>query len=158
LCVENKIQLKSVLKKSTHVGLKNIIDRYALITHRRVEVVKSATEFKVKLPLLTQKIKIMKTQNTKQNTKYLRAVERVEALKGFYSSLIAYCIVIPFLIYINIRFTSDFYWFLFPMTGWGIGLVFLGFKAFSYNPFLGKNWEERKIQEYMNNDKKQYWE
>jgi len=129
-----------------------------LITLKKVTIEKTEGKFVVKIPLLTQKIKKMNIPNTEQNTKYLRAVERVEELKGFYGSLISYCIVIPFLIYINIRFTPDFYWFWFPMAGWGIGLVFQGFKAFSYSPFLGKNWEERKIQEYMNNDKKQYWE
>ena len=88
----------------------------------------------------------------------MRAVERVEEIKGFYSSLIAYCIVIPFLYYINMTYVPQFHWFWFPMMGWGIGLTFQGFKAFAYNPFLGRNWEERKIQEYMNEDKKQYWE
>jgi len=158
LTISNNYKPKTVLEKGTKVGLKNIVDRYRLITLKKVTIEKTDTKFMVKIPLLTQKIKKMNTQNTEQNTKYLRAVERVEELKGFYSSLIAYCIVIPLLIYINIRFTPDFYWFWFPMAGWGIGLVFQGFKAFSYNPFLGKDWEERKIQEYMNNDKKQYWE
>ena len=157
LCVDNKIQLKSVLKKSTRVGLKNIIERYALITHKKVEVVKTESEFKVRLPLLTQKIKFMKTSNTLENTKYLRAVERVEEIKGFYTGLLAFCIVIPFLIYINLTYTPDFYWFWFPIMGWGIGLTFHAFKAFGYNTLLGHDWESRKIQEYMKEEDKQYW-
>jgi len=158
LVVSNNFNPKTILEKGTKVGLKNIEERYQLITLKKVEVEKTTTQFTVKLPLLTQKIKIMKTSNTQQNSKYIRAVERVEEIKGFYSSLIAYCIVIPFLIFINLKYVSQFHWFWFPMMGWGIGLIFHGFKAFAYNPFLGKDWEDRKIQEYMNEDNKHYWE
>ncbi|AMC09882.1 histidine kinase [Lutibacter profundi] len=158
LVVSNNFSPKTILEKGTKVGLKNIIDRYNLITLKKVVVEKTTNQFIVKLPLLTQKIKNMRTSEHIESKKYMRAVERVEEIKGFYSSLIAYCIVIPFLIFINIKYSPAFYWFWFPMVGWGIGLLFQGFKAFSYNPFLGKDWEDRKIQEYMNEDKKQYWE
>ena len=158
LCVLNKNHKKNILVKSTHVGLKNIIERYALMTKRKVNMIEDSEIFQVNLPLLTQKIRTMKTSNTHQNTKYLRAVERVEEIKGFYSSLIAFCIVIPFLIYINLRYSPDFHWFWFPIMGWGFGLTFQGFKAFNFNPILGSDWESRKIQEYMNEEDKQYWE
>lgn len=158
LVVTNNFNPKSILEKGTKVGLQNIVDRYHLLTLKKVEITKNSESFIVKLPLLTQKTITMRTTETQQNNKYIRAVERVEEIKGFYSSLIAYCIVIPFLIYINLTYVPQFHWFWFPIMGWGIGLIFSGFKAFSYNPFLGKNWEERKIQELMNEDKKQYWE
>jgi hypothetical protein len=158
LVVTNNYNPKSTLEKGTKVGLQNIIDRYNLLTLKKVEVQKTATTFIVKLPLLTQKTSIVRTIETEQSSKYIRAVERVEEIKGFYSSIIAYCIVIPFLIYINLKFVPQFHWFWFPLMGWGIGLIFQGFKAFAYNPFLGKNWEERKIRELMNNDREQFWE
>jgi len=100
----------------------------------------------------------MKTSENIETSKYLRAVEQVEEIKGFYSSLLAYCIVIPILIYINLNYVPQFHWFWFPMLGWGIGMTVQGFKAFGPNKLLGKNWEERKIKEFMENDKKQYWE
>jgi len=159
LIVSNNYNPKTILEKGTKVGLKNIVDRYNLITLKKVLVEKSANQFIVKLPLLTQKTKTMETSNTsQQNNKYIKAVERVEEIKGFYSSLIAYCIVIPFLIFINLKYVPQFHWFWFPIMGWGIGLIFQGFKAFAYNPFLGRDWEERKIKEYMNEDHKQFWE
>ena len=158
LTITNNYNPKTTIEQGTKVGLKNIIDRYNLITLKKVSVEKQAEKFTVKLPLLTQKTSIMKTPDNLESSKYLRAVERVEEIKGFYSSLIAYCIVIPLLIYINLKYVPQFHWFWFPIMGWGIGLAFQAFKAFAYNPFLGRNWEERKIQEYMNEDKKQYWE
>lgn len=158
LTITNNYNPKTTIEQGTKVGLKNIIDRYNLITLKKVSVKKQAEKFIVKIPLLTQKTSIMKTSDNLESTKYLRAVERVEEIKGFYSSLIAYCIVIPFLIYINLEYVPQFHWFWFPIMGWGIGLTFQAFKAFAYNPFLGRGWEERKIQEYMNEDQKQYWE
>ena len=157
LVVSNNFNPKTTMENGTKIGLRNIIDRYHLITLKKVVVEKTAENFIVKLPLLTQKTKTMKTETIESN-KYLRAVERVHDIKEFYGSLISYCIVIPFLIFINYRYVPQFHWFWFPMFGWGIGLIFHGFKAFSYNPILGKDWEERKIKEYMDNEDKQYWE
>lgn len=157
LVVSNNFNPKTTMENGTKIGLKNIIDRYHLITLKKVVVEKTAENFIVKLPLLTQKTKTMKTETIESN-KYLRAVERVHDIKEFYGSLISYCIVIPFLIFINFKYVPHFHWFWFPMFGWGIGLIFHGFKAFSYNPILGKDWEERKIKEYMDNEDKQYWE
>lgn len=157
LVVSNNFNPKTSTENGTKIGLKNIIDRYHLITLKKVLIENNTKNFIVKLPLLTQKTKTMKTETLESN-KYLRAVERVHDIKEFYGSLISYCIVIPFLIFINLRYIPQFQWFWFPMFGWGIGLIFQGFKAFSYNPFLGKDWEERKIKEYMNNEDKQYWE
>jgi hypothetical protein len=92
--------------------------------------------------------------NYNKEQKYLRAKERVEKMKGFYANLISYCIVIPFLIFINLRFVPHFHWFWFPIAGWGIGLVFHGMEAFNYNPLLGKDWEQRKIKEFMEKEKR----
>lgn len=158
LVITNNYSPKAVLEKGTKVGLKNIIDRYNLITLKKVSVEKTGETFTVKLPLLTQKTKIMKTSENIESSKYLRAVEQVEEIKAFYGGLIAYFIVIPILIYINLKYVPQFHWFWFPMLGWGIGMIFQGFKAFSYNRILGRNWEERKIKEFMESDKKQYWE
>ncbi|KAB7531097.1 histidine kinase [Flagellimonas olearia] len=87
------------------------------------------------------------------NKKYDRAKQKVEKLKAFYSSLLAYCIVIPILAYLNYR-TTSFPWIIFPAVGWGIGLVGMWFCAQGYNPLLGRGWEERKIKEFM--EQKEY--
>ena len=69
----------------------------------------------------------------------------MDDIKGFYSNLLSYAIVIPFLIFINYKTYWGFQWFWFPMIGWGIGLIFHAFGVFGY----GKDWEERKIREIM---------
>lgn len=92
----------------------------------------------------------METQDLNTSIKYQQAKEKVEAIKDFYRNLFAYSIVIPVLAFINYK-TTSFAWFLFPALGWGFGLVMHGLGAYGYNPFFGKDWEERKIKEYMQN-------
>jgi len=90
----------------------------------------------------------METNYSDSNKKYRRAKKHVENLKGFYGSLVAYCVVIPFLVFVNYRTHWDFQWFWFPLFGWGIGLVIQAFKTFGY----GRDWEEQKIREIMEKD------
>jgi len=52
LIVENKLQLKSTQLPSTKVGLKNIENRYRLITDKIPEVIDNGSTFKVTLNLL----------------------------------------------------------------------------------------------------------
>jgi hypothetical protein len=33
--------------------------------------------------------------------------------------------------------------------GWGIGLFVHALKTFQWNPFINKEWEQRKIQEFL---------
>jgi len=93
----------------------------------------------------------MKTYYTEEN-KYIKAKKRVDNLKGFYSNLLSYCLVIPFLIFINLMTSPNHLWFWWPMFGWGIGIAFHAFGVFNHKIGLGKEWEERKIREYMDKD------
>lgn len=148
LIIENNINHKEAIGKSTKVGLSNITDRYRLLTKRNVSIINDKKTFKVSLPLLTKNNNIMYTEDIK-NSNYIRAVEKVEKLKEFYQNLVSYCIVIPFLIFINLKTSPQFHWFWFPMFGWGIGVLFHGLDVYSYNPFLGRNWESKKIKKLM---------
>ncbi|WP_431166446.1 2TM domain-containing protein [Tenacibaculum halocynthiae] len=103
----------------------------------------------------------MKTDNYTKEQKYFRAQKKVEELKKYYVHLSVYIIVNIFIsvkkIVRNVdngeTFQEAFFdfgtfatWFF-----WGIGLVFHTFKVFGFDFFLGKNWEERKIKEHMDN-------
>lgn len=80
---------------------------------------------------------------------YERAKKRAKEIRGFYYNLTMYCIVIPTLIVINLVFTPEFQWFWFSMLGWGTGLLCHGMAAFGFYPFLGKNWEDKKMKELI---------
>ncbi len=92
-----------------------------------------------------------------------RAKKRVEELKGFYIHFTIYILVNTFISTMKIvrnlgegeSFSQAFFdfgtfavWFF-----WGIGVFFHGLKVFSYNPFFGKDWEQKQIQKFMDKDK-----
>ena len=148
LVVRNNYNPKESLGKSTKVGLKNIFDRYRLITNKEVFVIKEKGNFIVKIPLLTKNSTIMKTDYMNDSNKYLRAKRRVNELKEFYGHLVSYCVFMPFLIFINYRTSWNYQWFWFPLFGWGVSVIIHAFTVFGY----GGSWEDRKIKEYMNKD------
>ena len=151
LIIENNVNPKEAIGKSTKVGLQNIADRYGLITQKGVKIENNNKTFKVSLPLLYKMNDILYTEDL-ENSNYVKAVERVEKLKEFYQNLASYCLVIPFLIFINLRFSPGFHWFWFPIFGWGMGLTFHFLEVNNYNIFLGKNWEDKKIKEMMDKE------
>lgn len=155
LIVENNLQPKEVLKQRSGVGLSNIKQRYRLLTKKEFSISKTDIVFTAKLPILTKQIleEQMITTNyiSSENEKYIRAKEKVQKIKEFYGNLASYCLVIPFLAYINYMTTGlKLPWFLFPMFGWGIGLFFHYIEAFDWHPIFGKNWQKRRIKKYMN--------
>ena len=158
LVIENNLQPKQIVKKSSGVGLENIKQRYQLLTKKQVKIKQQAKRFAVAIPMLTKQVSIMKSieENTSQfDDNYVRARNHVEELKGFYYSLISYMLVIPFLAFINYRTSWNFQWFWFPMLGWGIGLVFQAYNVFVNDGILGRNWERKKIEQFMREEEEQ---
>ncbi len=152
LVIQNNLQEKQVVKKGSGVGLRNIQQRYSILSDKHVVIDKTASAFEVRLPMLTKQITTMETQmEFIEDKRYQKAKERVEAIKGFYGNLTAYCLVIPFLVWLNWR-TTSFPWVVFPALGWGFGLLMHGLEAYGYNPLWGKRWEERKIRQLMEKD------
>lgn len=152
LVIENNIHKKSTLEKSTKVGLQNIVDRYSLLTKSQVIIKNDNKTFSVRLPLLIQKTKNMNATYNKEE-KYYQVKKQVKKIKDFYTSLLMYCLFIPFIIFIWYNYSSNtIQWFWFPILGWGIGLVFQGAETFNKFPVFGKDWENRKIQELMDDN------
>lgn len=102
-------------------------------------------------------------ENFNKENKYIRAKERVDELKKFYGNITSYLIIISALAILNYWQNSwEHAWFLWAAFGWGIGIAFHAAKVFHWNPLYNKEWEERKIKEYMEKDKedltRQRWE
>ncbi len=102
-----------------------------------------------------------------EEDRYIRAKKKIEKLKGFYWHLAFYLGVNLFISISKIvsdlsegkTFIEAFWdfgtfavWFF-----WGIGIFFHAMGVFGQNIFFGKDWEERKIDEFMEEDK-QHWE
>ena len=160
LVVENNLQPKQIVKKSSGVGLENIKQRYKLLSNKTVSINQQADSFAVAIPMLTKQVSIMKAiePKSKFDDRYVRARKRVEDMKEFYYSLISYCLVIPFLIFIWFRYTPHtIQWFWFPMLGWGLGLAFHAYKVYVNDGVLGNSWEKRKIEKFMREEDEQRW-
>jgi hypothetical protein len=162
LVIENNLQEKQIVKKSSGVGLNNIRQRYDLLTHREVFINKTTSDFQVAIPMLTKQREIMRNEVIPQresglDDKYIEARKHVEKLKEFYYNLLSYCLVIPFLAFVNWKTSWEFQWFWFPMFGWGIGLAFHAMSVFFEGGKFGRNWEQRKIREFMEQEERQRW-
>ena len=75
---------------------------------------------------------------------YKEARKRVEEKKGFFTHLAVYIVVNIVLIIIWATTGAGFPWFVFPLAGWGIGVLFhfLGVFVFSRQT----EWDRRQIE------------
>lgn len=84
---------------------------------------------------------------------YRKVQKQVKQIKFFYLHLMAYCAVIVLLMTINLITYPYYLWFLWPALGWGISIALHAVSVFNVSPFLGKDWEDRKIEELMEIEK-----
>jgi 2TM domain len=85
---------------------------------------------------------------------YRRARRRVRQIRGFYVHVAVFVAVNVLLHLINFVATRKGYWAFWPLVGWGIGLLAHGLATYRWMPFLGKDWEKRKIRELMDKDRR----
>lgn len=91
-------------------------------------------------------------EQLKKEEAYIRAKERLDKLVGFYWHLAVYIIVnIVIMSVITIYSGLSFWSFGVWATAifWGIGLLFHFLAVFGPNFIFGKNWEQKKIQEFI---------
>ena len=85
----------------------------------------------------------------REDINYYKAKKRVEKIKGFYGHLVSYIVINLVLYLVNyITYPNDFWfdhWFYWQLLLWG----------FYSLPIFGKEWEERKVQEFMQEEKQQ---
>lgn len=85
-----------------------------------------------------------------ERKKYEKAHKKVQEIKGFYIHLLVFCIAMPIIIFVNLKFVPGYFFFWYPLLGWGIGLFFHWFGVFGVDKLgFGKDWEQRKIKEFM---------
>jgi hypothetical protein len=75
---------------------------------------------------------------------YAKARKRVEEKKGFISHLAVYIVVNIALILIWAFTGRGYPWFVWPLGGWGIGLIFHLLGVFLFNKETG--WERNEVE------------
>jgi hypothetical protein len=78
-----------------------------------------------------------------------RAKRRVAALKGFYTHLLVFVMVLLALAVINLA-TGRPWWVLWVLLGWGIGVFAHAVTVFGGSSRAIADWEERKIKQFLN--------
>ena len=89
-----------------------------------------------------------------QQQRYEQAHSRVRTIKGFYMHTTDYVVVKMTLLAINVL-AGGVWWFYWPLIGWGIGLGVHALAVFGFGgggPW-GRNWEEQKIREMMDQER-----
>lgn len=104
----------------------------------------------------------MKTDSIEE-LQYQQALVRVKKIKGFHTHLVVYMIVNLMILILNIQDLeqgeSYFHWQNFTtLLFWGIGLLAHALSTFMPNFIFGRNWEEKKIRELMEQEKSEKWE
>lgn len=85
----------------------------------------------------------------KMTTDEEQAILYVRDIKGFYSHLITYLIVIFSLISLNLIRSPEKLWVTWPAIGWGIGVLFHGLNVFEIINLFGPDWEKRRINKRL---------
>lgn len=94
------------------------------------------------------------------NDRYEEAQKKVKEIKGFYTHLMVYIIINIFLLVMQFGLFTNFHYpgwaaFTTPFF-WGIGLFFHGLYVFQHKFRIFKDWEERKIKEFMEKDEEEF--
>ena len=88
-------------------------------------------------------------QTTQLNETEQKAIEYVRDIKGFYSHVVKYVVVISILFIINFTTDRSYIWAWWPMLGWGIGVLSHGLNVFEVFHFFSPAWEKRQIEKRL---------
>ena len=104
------------------------------------------TELRQELDMNTQ---TTTNDNAQITDKEGRAIEYVRDLKGFYSHLIKYVLVITLLFIINYITSPTYIWAWWVVLGWGLGILSHALAVFEISSFFGPNWEKKKVEKRL---------
>ncbi len=90
--------------------------------------------------------------------------KKVKDIKGFYTHLVIYLVINTILLLIQLQqfnfelgdINITIFGYLSTPFFWGIGLLFHGLYVFQHKFRFFRDWEERKIKEYMEKDEEEF--
>lgn len=110
-----------------------------------------AAVFEVPVTALRQEDDIMTEAKTptRISSDEERIIEYVRDLKGFYTHLTSYVLVMLVLFVINLVFTPGYIWAFWAALGWGIGILVHGLNVFELINWFGPDWERRQVEKRL---------
>lgn len=91
----------------------------------------------------------MTTPASSERAGLAQAKRQVAAIKGFYIHLAIFSAIVLGLLALNLAFGRD-WWVQWVVFGWGIGVAAHALAVFGRKPQAVANWEERKLNQIMN--------
>ena len=104
-----------------------------------------ACVFEVQLSDLNQEQSVSNGEKNRET----QAVEYVRDIKGFYTHLLEYVVVILCLLAFNLFESPDNLWSKWVALGWGIGVISHGLNVFEVVNLLSPNWEKKQIDKRL---------
>ncbi|SMC76801.1 2TM domain-containing protein [Moheibacter sediminis] len=93
----------------------------------------------------------MENNKNYSTEEYLAAKKAVEERLGFYVHLAAYILVNGYFVFLSVR-SGGYFWAIWPMVGWGIGLAFHGIGVFGF--FNNNSWKDKQIHKELEKRRK----
>ena len=82
----------------------------------------------------------------------LIAQKRIKDIKGFYTHFFATFLILPFLVYINLKTFPQFEWYWYAFLAWCLGLIVHFVSVFTFSKLsFKKDWEDKKLKEFIEN-------
>lgn len=106
----------------------------------------------------TEDYQAHKEQDHGEELRFVEAKKKIEEIKGFYWHLAVTVLTIPMIIWVNYEFVPEFTFFRYAVGGMVLALIFHWLGVFGLEKIgLGKEWQERKIKQLLQEEKfKQY--
>lgn len=102
-------------------------------------------------------------EKSNRERSYLRAKKRLDGIKSFYIHIIVYIVFNVFLLLlihgeVSIKINGMHYSNLYTAIGWGVILLVHGIIVFTPIMSLMEKWEEKKLEEFMEEAGNNKWE
>lgn len=110
-----------------------------------------AAVFEVQITELQDEAETMNSQTSDTTLRQDEqdAIKYVKDIKGFYSHLTTYALIITALFILNLIVTPGYMWVFWTAAGWGIGIVAHALSVFEVFNLFGPNWEKSQIEKRL---------
>ena len=91
----------------------------------------------------------MKKDTNEIPTEEKKTLQQIKDIKGFYTHLIQFVVIVSALGFINYMTSPGHYWIVWVIIGWGAGIIAHGLSVFEMFNVFGANWEKRQIEKRL---------
>lgn len=90
------------------------------------------------------------TDNTNDiSTEEKKVLQQVKEIKGFYTHLIQFVVIVSALGLINHMTSPGHYWIVWVIIGWGAGIIAHGLSVFEVFNLFGVDWEKKQVEKRL---------